>query len=1096
MTRRTIFLFSGQGTQYHQMGAWLYENDEVFRSTLRRLDDVVREERGEGVLKHIYGPGQRIDEPFGAFRDTQPAIFMLEYALARALDARGVRPDAVVGASLGELAAAAVAGAADATECVALLVQQAEVFDRSCPPGGMLAVLAEPGYFDREPALHEHCELAGVNSPGNFVVAGAAADLARAEQALAERAVLCQRLPVPYAFHSSHIEAVRDEFAAMIGKLSLHGLAVPLRSATTGGELHRLTGDHIWQVMRRPFDLRPVLDSLLDGGDTIHLDLGPSGSLANLLAPRIPPGSASRALPLLSPFSRDGALFRRVLDEFGDLPAASAPAVAAARPRTELAEDPPRSAALRVHVFPGQGSQTKGMGGDLFDRFPELTATADEILGYSIRSLCLDDPDRRLRQTEYTQPALYIVGALTHLAELQKGERLPDYVMGHSLGEFVALFAAGAFDFETGLRLVQSRGKLMARSSEGTMLAVTGSDVGTIRDVLAAHALDEIDVANLNAPTQTVLAGPKSAIDRAAPLLTATGARCVQLSVSAPFHSRYMAEAAREFAQVLEGFTFAAPKIPVIANVDALPYRDAADVRTKLARQIDGAVQWVQCVRYVMSRGALDMRELGPGTVLTKLAARIQEETPPDAADVLIESGSAEASSAPVRSSSASTARTLGSAAFREAYGVDYAYVVGGMHHAIASVDLVARLADARVLSFLGTAGLDATRIEESVLALRNRVGPAAPFGLNLTFSTSSARAEADVIDISLRTGVHALEISAYVQITDALVRYRLQGARVDDDRACAPNRLLAKATRPDVARMFFEPPPPTIVERLLARGEITAAEAAAAPLLPMADDVCAVGDSGGYTDMAALLVLLPALRRLRDASALTLSGSAVPVRIGAGGGIGAPPAAAAAFLLGADFVLTGSVNACTVESGLSSRAKELLQNLDVHDTTYAPSADLFELGGRVRVMKKGVLSHARANKLYDVWRTHDSWESVSPALRTQIEERYLLATFDEAYALARAAAPADAPGTEPDPDPRQRMALVFRWYCDNALRLAVDGTPGREVDYQVWCGPALGAANQWLREAGLGAWQDRHADEICRRLMDEASTIMEGGHR
>jgi trans-AT polyketide synthase/acyltransferase/oxidoreductase domain-containing protein len=446
----------------------------------------------------------------------------------------------------------------------------------------------------------------------------------------------------------------------------------------------------------------------------------------------------------------------------------------------------------------------------------------------------------------------------------------------------------------------------------------------------------------------------------------------------------------------------------------------------------------------------------------------------------------------PARTAAASTARTLGSAAFREAYGVDYAYVAGGMHHAIASVDLVARLAGAGVLSFLGTAGLDAACIEKSVLALHDRVGPAAPFGLNLTFSTSGACAEADIVDIALRTGVRVLEVSAYVQITDALVRYRLHGARADGDRA--PQRLLAKVTRPDVARMFFEPPPPAIVERLLARGEITAAQAAAAALLPMADDVCAVGDSGGYTDMGALLALLPALRRLRDEAALALPGATAPVRVGAGGGIGAPPAAAAAFLLGADFVLTGSVNACTAESGLSARAKELLQDLDVHETTYAPSADLFELGGRVQVMKKGVLSHARANKLYDVWRTYDSWESVSPALRAQIEERYLRATFDEVYARARAATPADAPGTEPDP--RGRMALVFRWYCDNALRLAVEGTPGREVDYQVWCGPALGAANQWLREAGLGAWQDRHVDEICRRLMDEASTIMGGGHR
>ena len=1075
MTLSNVFLFAGQGSQYHRMGSWLREHDEVFRRTLLDLDAVVRAERGDSVVERMHGAP--VDEPMDRFADSQPAIFMTEYALATALVAQGVEPDAVVGASLGETAAAAVAGVVDPEECLLLLLRQVEIFERHCPPGGMLAVLADPGLFDRAPALHRRCELAAVNSAGNFVVAGTAGELDRAEEYLAGEGVLFQRLPVPFAFHSSAIDAVAEEFTSLIGTLTFHPPRIPVLSCTTGGEVARFDAEHLWRAMRHRFDVRPVLDRLLREDRHRYLDLGPSGSMANLITPLLPTGSASVALPLLSPFSQDGSLFEKVLEH----QRRDGPTAAASRPKAaHMTEN-----TLRVHLFPGQGSQIKGMGEELFRQFPELTAKADAILGYSVRELCVDDPERLLRRTEYTQPALYVVSALSHLASLQEGERLPDYVLGHSLGEYAALFAAGVFDFETGLRLVSKRGELMGRAGGGTMAAVSGRDAEAVGKLLRQHRLDAIDIANINAPSQTVIAGPQEEVERAVPLFTEDGARCAALNVSAPFHSRYMAGAAEEFGRFLDGFAFSAPKIPVIANVDARPYGGAAEVGEKLRRQIDHPVRWADSIRYLMARGTPEARELGPGSVLTKLVAKIESEATP-----LLETAAppAPAPTAHAPVTAIREAHELGAAAFREAHGVEYAYAASGLHQQVGSVEFVVALARAGFLSFLGSSGLTGQQLGSAIRQVRQQLGGTAPFGVNLTYSPFGRRAEREVVDAALREGVRALETSAYVQITPELVRYRLRGAGVRGGSVHAPQRLLAKVTHPETAMLFLRPAPPRIVERLLAEGVLSAEEARAAESLPMADDVCAMGDSGGYTELGLLPALLPSVRRLRERAAAENPASGT-VRVGAGGGIGTPEAAAAAFVLGADFVLTGSVNACTVESGFGGRVKDMLQNLDVRDTTYAPFGDLFELGGRARVMKKGVLFHARANKLYDLWRTHDDWESIAPRVRSDIEQRYFQASFETVHAQARARA-AEQGEEEPEPDPKRRMALVFRWYCDRALQLAAEGEPGREADFQVFCGPAMGACNEWLRGTDLEEWKQRHAAEIGRRIMEGAARI------
>lgn len=283
-------------------------------------------------------------------------------------------------------------------------------------------------------------------------------------------------------------------------------------------------------------------------------------------------------------------------------------------------------------LFPGQGSQKRGMGQGLFDEVREyatLEKEVDAILGYSLRKLCLEDPDNRLKETQFTQPSLYVVNALHYYKAIGQGTR-PSYLAGHSLGEYNALLAAGVFDFLTGLRLVKKRGELMSQAKNGTMGAVIGLADDVIARVIEENGLSAIDVANFNSPSQTVVSGPVEEIKRAGPLFEKAGARLyLLLPVSAAFHSRYMADAAKAFAEFLKPLSLDAPKIPVIANVTARPYpafNPSPLVKSLLVDQISNSVQWLESVRFLIRQGVTQFCEIGPGNVLTKTVQQIHQE--------------------------------------------------------------------------------------------------------------------------------------------------------------------------------------------------------------------------------------------------------------------------------------------------------------------------------------------------------------------------------------------------------------------------------------------------------------------------------------
>src|SRR3990167_375323 len=280
---------------------------------------------------------------------------------------------------------------------------------------------------------------------------------------------------------------------------------------------------------------------------------------------------------------------------------------------------------MTTYIFPGQGSQIRGMGDDLFPLFPEHIQKANEILGYSIEKLCLDDQSDDLNRTEFTQPALYVVNSLAYLKKMRETDVTPKFVAGHSLGEYSALFAANVFNFETGLKLVKKRGELMSQASGGAMAAVIGLDGDAIQTVIIQNQLSTISVANYNSHTQIVVTGFKEDIKNAKPLFEAAGAkRYVPLNVSGAFHSPYMQTAQNTYTDYLQQFTFLTPNITVIANVNAKPYPEN-HVSALLAQQITHPVKWTQSIEYLLAQGETTFEEIGPGKVLTGLIRRIQQ---------------------------------------------------------------------------------------------------------------------------------------------------------------------------------------------------------------------------------------------------------------------------------------------------------------------------------------------------------------------------------------------------------------------------------------------------------------------------------------
>jgi trans-AT polyketide synthase/acyltransferase/oxidoreductase domain-containing protein len=434
----------------------------------------------------------------------------------------------------------------------------------------------------------------------------------------------------------------------------------------------------------------------------------------------------------------------------------------------------------------------------------------------------------------------------------------------------------------------------------------------------------------------------------------------------------------------------------------------------------------------------------------------------------------------------------LGDASFKSDHGLRYALMSGAMANGIGSVEIVQSMGKSGFLGVFGSAGLSLSAVASALDRIQSWSGDSIPYGMNLIHSPGEPELEAAVVGLYLQRRVRLVEASAFLNLTPPVVRYRVVGLRRDGSgKIVATNRVIAKVSRVEVASKFMAPAPPQILQALVAAGDVTAEQAEWAARFPLADDITAEADSGGHTDNQPAIVLLPTMLTLRD-RIQEKHGYDRPLRIGAAGGISTPWSAAAALAMGAAYLVTGSVNQSCVEAGTSAAARSMLAEARQADIAMAPAADMFEMGVKVQVLKRGTLFAMRAAKLYELYRAHDGLEQIPDGERASLEKTIfrapLEAIWDQTKAYFHTRDPARIERSSHDP--KQKMALVFRWYLGMSSHWATSGDPARTVDYQIWCGPAMAAFNDWVRGSFLEDPANRRVATVALNILYGAAVL------
>jgi trans-AT polyketide synthase, acyltransferase and oxidoreductase domains len=435
----------------------------------------------------------------------------------------------------------------------------------------------------------------------------------------------------------------------------------------------------------------------------------------------------------------------------------------------------------------------------------------------------------------------------------------------------------------------------------------------------------------------------------------------------------------------------------------------------------------------------------------------------------------------------------LGDRGFTEVHGLRFPYVGGAMANGIATTDMVVALGQAGMLGFFGAAGLSFDRVERSIDELIERMTQSGgQWGANLIYSPHEPELEERVADLYIRRAVPNVSASAYMKLTPSIVRYALTGLSVDaQGQIQRRHNVFAKVSRTEVAEQFMGPAPSSIVDKLLAAGLITAEQAQLSAHVSVAEDVIVEADSGGHTDNRPMVTLFPEMIHCRQ-RVLEKNGFTRPVRLGAAGGLGTPASVASAFGLGAAFVLLGSVHQSCVESGLSDGGRALLAKASSTDVMMAPAADMFEMGVELQVLKRGTRFAPKARRLYDVYRTYSSLDDIPAALRAELEQKVLGESIETIWESTRSFWESRNPeqAARAEKDPHHKMALVFRWYLGLSSRWAIDGQSDRTMDYQIWCGPAMGSFNTWVKGTFLESPEDRQIVQIAKNVLEGAARI------
>lgn len=427
----------------------------------------------------------------------------------------------------------------------------------------------------------------------------------------------------------------------------------------------------------------------------------------------------------------------------------------------------------------------------------------------------------------------------------------------------------------------------------------------------------------------------------------------------------------------------------------------------------------------------------------------------------------------------------FGDNSFCKDYGVKYAYKTGAMANGIASAELVIAMGKTGLIGSFGAAGLVPTTVEQAIHQIQAAL-PHQAYACNLIHSPAEPALEVGAVDRFLHNGVRVVEASAYLRLTPHIVYYRAAGLEQDaEGNTVINNKVIAKVSRREVAGHFMRPAPEKMLQQLVNEGKITSLQAQLAATIPVADDITVEADSGGHTDNRPMVALLPSITSLRDDIQKQYNYKQ-PIRIGAAGGIGTPAAALAAFMMGAAYIVTGSVNQACIESGTSTHVKQLLANVATTDVIMAPASDMFEMGVELQVLKRGTLFGPRAKKLYEFYSRYNSIEEIPSEEKEKLEKQLFRKPLEEIWQ-----------GCidffqERDPsqieramnNPKRKMALIFRWYLGLSSNWANAGVEDRKSDYQIWCGPAMGAFNDWVKGTYLEKAENRRVADVAEHIM------------
>lgn len=434
---------------------------------------------------------------------------------------------------------------------------------------------------------------------------------------------------------------------------------------------------------------------------------------------------------------------------------------------------------------------------------------------------------------------------------------------------------------------------------------------------------------------------------------------------------------------------------------------------------------------------------------------------------------------------------SLGDPSFCADHGLRFPYVTGAMANGIGSAAIVEAVGQSGMLGFFGSAGLPVARIEKEIDHIQATLG-SRPYGINLINMPGEPDLENAIIDLYIRKGVRLIEASAFLTLSLPLVRFRTHGIHRDaNGRIVTPNHVVAKISRVEVATKFFSPPPEEFLQKLVQSGDLTAEQAELARQIPVAQDLTAEADSGGHTDNRPAVTMIPTMLALRDRLQRQY-GYQQKLRVGAAGGIGSPAAVAAAFAMGAAYVLTGTVNQACVESGTSDNVRTMLAQAEQADVAMGPAGDMFEMGVKVQVLKRGTLFAMRGQKLYELYRDYPSMDAIPAADRATIEKQLFRVPLDDIWRQTADYFHQRDPRqvARAEKDPKHKMALVFRWYLGQSSRWAITGEPSRQADYQIWCGPAIGAFNEWVKDSFLAPVESRHVVTVAYNFLYGAAIL------